>query len=66
MHEPFSVASRFVAGVIEYLDRIVAITAPSVVSYLRLTPCRRNTVCSHPSNRSTWYAGDLRRALCTG
>lgn len=33
-------AGKFVAGVLKYLDRIVAITAPSVVSYTRLTPHR--------------------------
>ncbi|MCP4317826.1 MAG: glutamine synthetase [Hyphomicrobiales bacterium] len=33
-------AAQFVAGVLKYLDRIVAITAPSVVSYTRLTPHR--------------------------
>ncbi len=33
-------AAQFVAGVLKYLDRIVAITAPSVVSYSRLTPHR--------------------------
>jgi glutamine synthetase len=30
----------FAAGVLKYLDAIIAITAPSVVSYLRLTPHR--------------------------
>ena len=30
----------FAAGVLKYLDAIVAITAPSVISYLRLTPHR--------------------------
>ena len=30
----------FVAGVLKYLDSILALTAPSVVSYLRLTPHR--------------------------
>ena len=30
----------FIAGVLKYLDRIIAITAPSMVSYLRLTPHR--------------------------
>lgn len=34
------VAGQFVAGVLKYLDAILAITAPSVVSYLRLTPHR--------------------------
>ncbi|MBB3066156.1 glutamine synthetase family protein [Limibacillus halophilus] len=33
-------AGQFVAGVLKYLDSILAITAPSVVSYLRLTPHR--------------------------
>jgi glutamine synthetase len=33
-------ASQFVAGILKYLDSIVAITAPSVISYLRLTPHR--------------------------
>ncbi|MEX0343566.1 MAG: glutamine synthetase family protein [Rhizobiaceae bacterium] len=34
------VAGHFVAGVLKYLDRIVALTAPSTVSYTRLTPHR--------------------------
>jgi glutamine synthetase len=33
-------AAQFVAGILKYLDSIVAITAPSAVSYLRLTPHR--------------------------
>lgn len=33
-------AGRFVAGILKYLDSIVAITAPSAISYLRLTPHR--------------------------
>ena len=33
-------AGQFIAGVLKYLDRIVAITAPSVISYARLTPHR--------------------------
>ena len=33
-------AGQFIAGVLKYLDSILAITAPSVVSYLRLTPHR--------------------------
>jgi glutamine synthetase len=39
-HELSGIAGRFVAGILKYLDAIVAITAPSVVSYLRLTPHR--------------------------
>ncbi|WP_457935431.1 glutamine synthetase [Mesorhizobium sp. 10J20-29] len=39
-HELTQVAGQFVAGVLKYLDSIVAITAPSVISYLRLTPHR--------------------------
>ncbi len=39
-HELAATAGSFVAGVLKYLDSIVAITAPSVVSYLRLTPHR--------------------------
>jgi glutamine synthetase len=35
-----AVSSCFVAGVLKYLDSIVALTAPSAVSYLRLTPHR--------------------------
>jgi len=34
------VAGRFVAGVIRHLPGLVALTAPSVISYLRLTPHR--------------------------
>jgi glutamine synthetase len=33
-------AGQFVAGILKYLDSIVALTAPSVISYLRLTPHR--------------------------
>ncbi|MXQ10628.1 glutamine synthetase family protein [Microvirga makkahensis] len=39
-HELTRVAGQFIAGILKYLDSIVAITAPSVVSYLRLTPHR--------------------------
>jgi glutamine synthetase len=39
-HELSPVAGKFVAGILKYLDSIIAITAPSVVSYLRLTPHR--------------------------
>jgi glutamine synthetase len=34
------ITGQFIAGILKYLDAIVAITAPSVVSYLRLTPHR--------------------------
>ena len=34
------VTGAFVAGVLKYLDSIIALTAPSDVSYLRLTPHR--------------------------
>jgi glutamine synthetase len=34
------VTGAFVAGVLKYLDSIVALTAPSDISYLRLTPHR--------------------------
>lgn len=39
-HGMSAVSASFVAGVLKYLDSIIAITAPSVVSYLRLTPHR--------------------------
>ena len=39
-HGLSTIAERFVAGVLKYLDRILALTAPSVVSYTRLTPHR--------------------------
>ncbi len=39
-HQLGEPAAKFVAGVLKYLDRILAITAPSVVSYTRLTPHR--------------------------
>ncbi|MCR9136622.1 MAG: glutamine synthetase family protein [Alphaproteobacteria bacterium] len=39
-HQLSRTAGQFVAGILKYLDRIVAITAPSVVSYTRLTPHR--------------------------
>ncbi|TYC64170.1 glutamine synthetase [Rhodobacterales bacterium] len=35
-----SLTSAFAAGVLKYLDSILALTAPSVISYLRLTPHR--------------------------
>jgi len=39
-HELSRAAGQFIAGILKYLESIVAITAPSVVSYLRLTPHR--------------------------
>lgn len=39
-HNLSEVAGQFVAGVLKYLDAILALTAPSVVSYTRLTPHR--------------------------
>ena len=33
-------AGQFAAGILQHLDSIVALTAPSVISYLRLTPHR--------------------------
>ncbi len=39
-YELDATAGSFVAGVLKYLDAIVAITAPSQVSYIRLTPHR--------------------------
>jgi glutamine synthetase len=39
-HGLAEVTGKFVAGILKYLDSIVAITAPSVISYLRLTPHR--------------------------
>jgi len=35
-----AVSASFVAGILKYLDSIIALTAPSAVSYLRLTPHR--------------------------
>jgi glutamine synthetase len=35
-----ALTSSFAAGVLKYLDAILALTAPSVISYLRLTPHR--------------------------
>lgn len=35
-----AVAGAFIAGVLKYLDSILALTAPSDISYLRLTPHR--------------------------
>lgn len=35
-----SLTGSFIAGVLKYLDSIIAITAPSDISYLRLTPHR--------------------------
>ncbi|MGY3487886.1 glutamine synthetase [Bradyrhizobium sp. USDA 4011] len=39
-HELSKTAGQFVAGILKYLPAIIAITAPSVISYLRLTPHR--------------------------
>lgn len=39
-HELSRHAGQFVAGILKYLDAFTAITAPSVVSYMRLTPHR--------------------------
>lgn len=39
-HGMSAVTESFVAGVLKYLDSIVAFTAPSSISYLRLTPHR--------------------------
>ncbi len=39
-HELSRHAGQFVAGILKYLDAFIAIAAPSVVSYLRLTPHR--------------------------
>lgn len=39
-HGMAAVTGAFVAGVLKYLEAIVALTAPSVVSYTRLTPHR--------------------------
>jgi glutamine synthetase len=39
-HELSLQAGQFVAGILKYLDAFTVITAPSVVSYLRLTPHR--------------------------
>lgn len=39
-HGLSTVAGQFVAGILKYLDGFIALTAPSVVSYLRLTPHR--------------------------
>jgi glutamine synthetase len=39
-HDLSKPAGQFIAGILKYLEAIVAITAPSVVSYLRLTPHR--------------------------
>lgn len=35
-----SVTGSFIAGILKYLDSIIALTAPSDISYLRLTPHR--------------------------
>jgi len=39
-HELSDLAGKFIAGILKYLESIIAITAPSAVSYLRLTPHR--------------------------
>ncbi|MEM8596167.1 MAG: glutamine synthetase family protein, partial [Pseudomonadota bacterium] len=39
-HGMAALTGSFAAGVLKYLDAILALTAPSVISYLRLTPHR--------------------------
>lgn len=39
-HELSRPAAQFVAGILKYIDAFIAIAAPSVISYLRLTPHR--------------------------
>ncbi len=39
-HGMSALSGSFIAGVLKYLDSIVALTAPSAISYLRLTPHR--------------------------
>jgi len=39
-HELSDKAGKFIAGILKYLESIIAVTAPSAVSYLRLTPHR--------------------------
>lgn len=39
-HQLSEVAGQFIAGVVKHLDSIIALTAPSEISYLRLTPHR--------------------------
>lgn len=43
-HGVSAIAGAFIAGVLEHLDAIVALTAPSMVSYTRLTPHRWSAV----------------------
>src|SRR6202012_1313820 len=43
--------ASFVAGILKYLDAIVAITAPSVISYLRLTPHRWSAAFNNLGHR---------------
>ncbi|MEM1161995.1 MAG: glutamine synthetase family protein [Pseudomonadota bacterium] len=39
-HGMSALSGAFAAGILKYLDAILALTAPSVISYLRLTPHR--------------------------
>ncbi len=39
-HGLSDIAGRFIAGILKYLDRIIALTAPSFISYTRLIPHR--------------------------
>jgi len=46
-----ALTSSFAAGVLKYLDAILAFTAPSVISYLRLTPHRWSAAYNNPGFR---------------
>jgi len=50
-HRLSQTAGAFVAGILKYLDRIVAFTAPSVVSYARLTPHRWSAAFNNLGDR---------------
>jgi glutamine synthetase len=45
------IAGGFVAGILKYLDSIVALTAPSAVSYKRLTPHRWSAAFNNLGSR---------------
>ena len=50
-HRLSRTAGAFAAGILKYLDRIVAFTAPSVVSYTRLTPHRWSAAFNNLGDR---------------
>lgn len=50
-HRLSKTAGAFAAGILKYLDRIIAFTAPSVISYARLTPHRWSAAFNNLGDR---------------